>query len=349
MTRLTRRSTLQLAGASLVAATVPAAASASEDGWTAVETPVDSTLHDVAYTVTNAHAVAEGGTVLERTETGWEVVLQGGPTGNGNDLYGVAVTDGVSASDASGGSSDESDGGERLWIVGASGAIGEYDVTTGNLVDRSAPNDYTANFNDIAVTGPAGDADVYVADDSGSIHYSFQNGEEGTWEYVVPGSGSGLKAIEFFDDRAGHAIDTNGRVFATDDGVTWNPIGIEDADATFYGLDSDAADDVTVSGGNASIFEYDGSSASDASGTSSDEGTESDGGQWVPESLGDADLVDVETDGDTGYTVGSGGVIFELSGGEWTLNQTPVGENLQAVADGSVAIAVGSGGTVLER
>ncbi|WP_049941619.1 hypothetical protein [Haloterrigena turkmenica] len=314
MTRLTRRSTLQLAGASLVAATVPAAASASEDGWTTVETPIDSTLHDVAYTATNAHAVAEGGTVLERTDAGWEVVLQGGPTGNGNDLYGV----------------DTTDDGERLWIVGASGAIGEYDVTTGNLVDRSAPNDYTANFNDIAVTGPAGDADVYVADDSGAIHYSFQNGEEGTWEYVVPGSGSSLKAIEFFDDRAGHAIDTNGRVYATDDGVTWNPIGIEDADVTFYGLDSDAADDVTVSGGNASIFEYDGS-------------------QWVPESLGDADLFDIETDGDEGYTVGSGGVIFELDGGEWSLNQTPVGENLQAVADGPVAIAVGSGGTVLER
>ncbi|NUC72958.1 hypothetical protein HTZ84_11665 [Haloterrigena sp. SYSU A558-1] len=314
MTRLTRRSTLQLAGASLVAATLPATASASEDGWTAVETPIDSTLHDVASTATNAHAAAEGGTVLERTDAGWEVVLQGGPTGNGNDLYGVDVTD----------------DGERLWIVGASGAIGEYDVGTGDLVDRSAPNDYTANFNDVAVTGPVGDADVYVADDSGSIHYSFQNGEEGTWEYVVPGSGAGLKAIEFFGDRAGHAIDTNGRVYATDDGVTWNAIGIEDADSTFYGLDSDAADDVTVSGGNASIFEYDGS-------------------QWVPESLGDADLFDVETDGDEGYTVGSGGVIFELDGGEWTLNQTPVGENLTAVADGPVAIAVGSAGTVLER
>ena len=316
MTRLTRRSTLQLAGASLAAATVPAAASAatSDDGWTAVETPIDSTLHDVAYTATNAHAVAEGGTVLERTDDGWEIVLQGGPTGNGNDLYGVDVTD----------------DGERLWIVGASGAIGEYDVVTGNLVDRSAPNDHTANFNDVAVTGPAGDADVYVADDSGAIHYSFDNGEEGTWEYEVPGSGSGLKAIEFHDARAGHAIDTNGRVFATDDGVTWNPIGIEDADVTFYGLDSDAAADVTVSGGNASIFAYDGS-------------------QWVPESLGDADLFDVETDGDEGYTVGSGGVIFEQTGGEWSLNQTPVGENLKAVTTGAVDIAVGSSATVLER
>lgn len=314
MTRLTRRSTLQLAGASLAAATVPAATSASEDGWTAVESPIDSTLHDVTHTATNAHAVASGGLVIERTDAGWEVVLQGGPTGNGNDLFGADVTD----------------DGERLWVVGASGAIGEYDVTTGNLVDRSAPNDFTANFNDVAVTGPAGDADVYVADDSGSVHYSFENGMEGTWEYTVPGSGSGFPAIEFHDDRAGHLIDTNGRVFATDDGTTWNPIGLEDADVTFYGLDSDAADDVTVSGGNASVFEYDGA-------------------QWVPESLGDADLLDVETEANDGYAVGGDGVIFELDDGGWTQNQTPIGENLQAIARGDVAIAVGAGGAVLER
>lgn len=313
MARLTRRSALQLTGASLAAATVPAV-TAGEDGWTSVETPVDSTLHDVAHTATNAHAVGDGGVVVERRTDGWEVVLQGGPTGNGNDLFGAAVTD----------------DGERLWLVGASGAIGEYDVTTGNLVDRSAPNDFTANFNDVAVTGPAGDADVYVADDSGSIHYSFENGEEGTWEYGVPGSGSGFPAIEFHGARSGHAIDTNGRVYETDDGTTWEPIGIEDADVTFYGLDSDAADDVTVSGGNATIFEYDGS-------------------QWVPESLGDADLFDVDTDDGDGYAVGGGGTIFEYDAGDWTRNQTPSGENLQALARGATDIVVGAGGEILER
>ncbi|EMA39877.1 hypothetical protein C446_08159 [Halobiforma nitratireducens JCM 10879] len=307
---------LKIAGASLAAASVPATASAAEDEypWSVAETPIDSTLHDVAHTATNAHAVAAGGLVIERAAEGWEVVLQGGSTGNGNDLFGADVTD----------------DGERLWIVGASGAIGEYDVTTGNLVDRSAPNDFTANFNDIAVTGPAGEADVYVADDSGSIHYSFDNGEEGTWEYEVPGSGSGLPAIDFHGDRSGHAIDTNGRVFATDDGVTWNPIGIEDADVTFYGLDSDAEDDVTVSGGNASVFTYDGS-------------------QWLPESLGDADLRDLETDGNDGVAVGSGGAIFELEDGDWSRTPTPIGENLQAIATGPVDLAVGSGGAVLER
>ncbi|MFQ3319747.1 MAG: hypothetical protein ACI8UR_001099 [Natronomonas sp.] len=311
----TRRTFLKIAGASITAAAVPTAGlTAAADGWTTAETPVDGTLHGVAHTTTNAHAVGDSGVVIERTDTGWETVLRGGPTGNGNDLYGADVTD----------------DGERLWTVGASGAIGEYDVTTGNLVDRSAPNDYTNNFNDVAVTGPAGEADVYVADDSGSIHYSFANGEEGTWEYEVPGSGAGLPAIDFYGSRSGHAIDTNGKVFATDDGVTYEAIGIEDADVTFYGLDSDAADDVTVSGGNAAVFEYNGS-------------------QWTPESLGDADLVDIETTGGEGYAVGGGGVVFELVDGVWAATDTPTGENLNAVASGAVDLVVGSSGTVLER
>ncbi|PSP44626.1 hypothetical protein BRC63_02325 [Halobacteriales archaeon QH_10_70_21] len=316
MSQRTRRSVLKLAGASAAAMAVPASgvATASEDGWRTAETPVDSTLHGVAHTAANSHAVGGGGTLIERRSGGWTTVLQGGPTGNGNDLYGVDVTD----------------DGKRLWLVGASGAIGEYDVITGNLVDRSAPNDHTSNFNDVAVTGPAGDADVYVADDSGAVHYSFANGEEGTWEYEAPGSGSGLSAIDFYDDRSGHVIDTNGKVFATDDGVTYEAIGIEDADVTFYGLDSDGAGDVTVSGGTASVFTYDGS-------------------QWTPESLGDTDLVDIETTAGDGYAVGGGGVIFQLVSGEWVENDTPTGENLNGVATGAVDLAVGAGGLVLER
>jgi photosystem II stability/assembly factor-like uncharacterized protein len=316
MTERTRRSVLKTAGASLAATTLVAGTStaASNGEWTSVESPVDGALHDVQYTAGGAHAVGVGGVLLERTSKGWKKLLDGGPSGNGNDLYGAAVTD----------------DGERLWIVGASGAIGEYDVTTGNLENRSAPMDVTNNFNDVAIVGPAGDAEVYVAGDSGKIYYSFENGEEGTWDDVTPGSGSALPAIEAFGARSVHAIDTNGRVFETTDGVTWEPIGLEDADVTFYGLDSDGRDDVTVSGGNATVFEYDGK-------------------QWTPESLGDADLVDIETESGDGYAVGGGGVVFGQSGGEWSLMDTPTGENLNAIVSGDVDIAVGAGGTVLER
>ena len=316
MTRLERRRFIKVAGATGTTVLVPTAtgAAAATSGWRIAETPVEVTLHDVAHTSMNAHAVGEAGILIERTTAGWRKVLDGGPGGNGNDLYGVATTD----------------DGKRLWLVGASGAIGEYDVASGNLVDHSAPNDTTTNFNDVAVTGPAGDANVYVADDSGAIHYSFDNGEQGTWEYTAPGSGSAFPAIEFHDSRSGHAIDTNGRVFVTDDGSTYQPIGIEDVDVTFYGIDSDADSDVTVSGGNATVYTYDGS-------------------QWTPERLGDADLFDVETDAGNGYTVGAGGVVFEATGGEWRRNQTPTGQNLKAVVTGLTDIAVGAGGTVIER
>ena len=294
-------------------AAVPATSVAAESEWTVAETPVNTSLHGVAY-ATNAFAAGGDGTIIERRDGGWQTVLQGGPTGNGNDLFGTDVTD----------------DGRRLWVVGASGAIGEYDVTTGNLVDRSAPNDSTSNFNDVAVTCSAGNAEVYVADDSGAIHYSFENGEKGTWEYSTPGSGTGLSAIDFYSNRSGHAIDTDDDVSATDDGVTYDTIGIEDADVTFYGLDSDAADDVTVSGGNASVFDYDGS-------------------QWTPTDLGEADLFAIETAGGDGYAVGSDGAVFELSGGEWSRMTTPVSENLDGVARGDTDVVVGAGGTVLER
>lgn len=307
---------LKVAGGSITGAAVGAVGSASAQSgdWTVAETPVDSTLHDAAHTAANAHAVGGGGVILERTEAGWETAVSGGPTGNGNDLYGAATTD----------------DGRRLWVVGGSGAIGEYDVVTGDLVDRSAPNDATENFNDIAVTGNADDAYVYVAGDSGAVHYSFENGEEGTWESVTPGSGASLEAIDFNDRCSGHVVDSNGRVFETTDGVTWEAIGIEDADVSLYGLDSDARDDVSVSGGNATVLTYDGS-------------------QWTAESLGDADLQDVETEAGEGYAVGGGGTVFELSAGDWQQNDTPTGENLNAVATGTIDLAVGAGGIVLER
>jgi len=319
MTRHTRRSVVKLTGASVAAAAVPAVASAEEEAtsdWTVAETPVDTTLHDVRYTAANPHAVGAGGVLIERTAAGWETVFRGGVSGNGNGLRGAAVTD----------------DGERLWTVGNSGAIGEYDVTTGNLVDRSQPDDASNQFNSVAVTGPAGDADVYVVDDSGLVYYSFENGEEGTWNYLTPGSGAGIPAVDFYGARAGTLIDTNGKVFATDDGTTWEPFGIEDADTTFAGLDADASDDVTVVGGSGSLYAYDGI-------------------EWQSDRVAEAGLTDVITGDAGGVAVGGSGTVVEREDGDWRVVDTPSGQNLQAVAafDGDRDYVVGASGTVLER
>jgi len=309
-----RRTVLKGIGAAVATGSVASTATAVELDWAVVETQTDSTLHDVVAADAGRYAVGNGGNLLTQDGDLWRLVRQGGPTGNGNDLYGADVTD----------------DGDRVWFVGASGAIGEYVPATDTLYNRSAPNDNTNNYNGVAVTGEAGVANVYVAGDSGKIYYSFENGAAGTWNYVTPGSGSAVKAIDFYGPRSGHAVDGNGKVFATDDGSTWNTIGVEGADVSYYGVDSDAADDVTVSGGNGTLLSYDGAG-------------------WVADELGDARLADVEAAGDDALTVGGGGVVQEIADGVRTTLATPTGENLNAVLRDGTDVAVGASGIVIER
>jgi len=314
----TRRTVLKSAGAAVTAAAIPAGVQASTDSgaseWTVVESPTGNTLSDVEYTSAGAYAVGGGGVVIERTSKGWQKVLDGGPTGNGNNLYGADVTD----------------DGERLWFVGSSGAIGEYDVESGVLVDHSAPMDATNNFNDVSVTGEAGSANVYVAGDSGKLYYSFENGETGSWDYITPASGSAINAVDFFDDRSGHIVDGNQTVLYTRDGVSWDRLGIANADYNFYGVDSDGFDDVWVSGGGGSIYRWNGS-------------------QWRRADTGDASLRDIEVEDGDGLTVGGGGAVFDRDNRRWDAEQTPTGANLNAVVRGDIDIAVGAGGALIER
>lgn len=268
------------------------------------------------YAATGAYAVGGGGIVLERTEDGWEKIVDGGPGGDGNDLLGADVTD----------------EGERLWFVGTSGAIGEYDVRTGDLNDHSTPNDVSNNFNDVAVACVEGAGNVYVAGDAGKIYYSFENGKSGTWNSTTPGSGAAINAVDVYDTRKGHAIDGNRTVFVTQDGETWDKRGIENADNTFFGVDSDGADDVTVAAGGGTVWNWDGS-------------------QWNREDTGDATLRDVDVSGTPGLTVGDGGNVFRRDETGWQQESTPTEENLEGVTtlSNDPEIAVGGGGTAIEH
>ncbi|MFB6194463.1 MAG: WD40/YVTN/BNR-like repeat-containing protein [Halobaculum sp.] len=310
--RLTRREAVRGLGAALATTTVAGTAVADEE-FVVVESPTGNTIYDVERTVSGLYAVAAGGQVLERTTEGWTKIVDGGPTGNGNSLYGADVTD----------------DGERLWFVGSSGAIGEYDVTTGSLNDFSAPNDVTNNFNDVSVTGDAGEANVSVAGDSGKMYFSFDNGE--TFDSTTPGSGSNINAVDFFDVRQGHIVDGNKSIFVTDDGSTYDKFGIADANVNLYGVDSDADDDVWICGGGGRIFLYDGT-------------------QFVPFDVGDASLRDIEVGPDDGgLAVGGGGKVFQYDGTDWTAVATPTGQNLKAVVRGDLDVAVGASGTIIER
>ena len=313
----TRRDVLRLTGAAVGATLLGGVGAAESTTWESVSSPVDVTLHDVETTARNDFAVGGGGTVIERTTEGWAKVVDGGPTGNGSGLYGADVTD----------------DGERLWFVGASGAIGEYDVETGTLVDHSAPDDVTNNFNDVAVTGDAGEANVYVAGDSGSVYYSFENGASGTWNYVTVGQGAGISAIDFHDVKSGHLVNGNANVFGTGDGTTWNRIGVADADVSLYGVDSNAADDVWVAAGSGTVHHY----TPDAEGTP----------KWFSTKVGEAGLRDIEVDDGDGYAVGNAGAVFDRANGSWSRDTTPNGQGLKAVVDQTNDIAVGASGTIV--
>ena len=306
-------------GSSEAVAEMPAAEPGDDgtnDAWARVKSTVDNTIYDVAHTTAGAYAVAGGGILLKRQDTSWVKVLTDGPSSNGNDLYGLDVT------------ADST----HLWLVGASGAIGEYDVTTSFLTDRSQPMDVSNNFRGVAVTGESGSARVTIVGASGKVYYSASNGESGTWDDVTPGSGAGLRAVDFYAGTEGHLLDGNQSVYATADGKTWSKTGIADADVGFQGVDADASDDVWVAGGGGMVFRWNGSN-------------------WTPTDLGDADLMDIEVAGNDqrGYTAGKSGAIYAFDGSDWARQETPSGQNLMAIIQGDPAIAVGASGTVLER
>ncbi|TYP91977.1 Photosynthesis system II assembly factor YCF48 [Fodinibius salinus] len=298
----------------------PVPPSEAQNGeWTLVTSSVDNTIHDVVITPEGAYAVAEGGILLERTQEEWIKVVDSGVSGNGNNLFGLAKT------------ADEN----KLWMVGSSGAVGEYNISTGNLNDFSQPMDASNNFNDVAVTRKPDATNIYIAGDSGQMYYNFDDGKEGKWNSVTPGNGSAINAVGFFNDREGHIIDANQSVFVTQDGGTWNQAGIADADVDFEGIDSDGTKNVRVSGGNGMIFTWNGS-------------------EWMSTSVAEATLMDIEVDAEdqSGYAVGGGATIISYNGSTWSPQETPTTENINAVALGSDTqpdIAVGAGGTILER
>lgn len=135
-----------------------------------------------------------------------------------------------------------------------------------------------------------------------------------------------------YDFRKGHAVDGNTTVFATENGESWDKIGIEDADNDLFGLGSDGADDVTVSAGGGSVWNWDGT-------------------QWTRETAGTTGLRDVETSDRPGLTVGGGGAVFRRDDSGWNREETPTEENLEGVTmlDNSPEIAVGAGGTAIEH
>jgi len=253
------------------------------DSWDTESTPTGENLYDVEQTTNGAYAVGAGGDVVRRTDTGWVEVTDTGPSGNSNDLLGSGVTN----------------DGDEVWFVGTSGAVGEYNVNTGNLNDLTNPGELsTNNFNDVAVKGNSGSASVYIAGDDGNVYFSRDDGE--TWDVVTPASGAAINSIDIYGEQSGHLVDANKQVHETTDGATsWTSIGITGAGESFLGVDSNAADDVRVSTSNGSVYRYDGTA-------------------WSKTTVSEQELRRIETESGEGFAVGGNGSVFEVSSGAFS-------------------------------
>lgn len=285
----------------------------STPDWSRVETPTDSTLYDVEVRGEDAYAVGSDGIVLARVGDGeWETIVENGPTENGNSLYGLDVTE------------DR----ERVWFVGSSGVVGEYDTVEGEISVHEM-NGVENAFNDVAVTGESGDATVTVVDGSGYVHRNEANGDEGSWKHVRPGTGAEIKAVDFPEPRTGTLADTDGAVYETGDGESWET-AIDGVGVTLYGTDGAADGDqhTWVTGDGTVCHRH--------------------GAEWQVDAPTSSSLHDVDCTDSEAMTVGGGGLVFRYDD-EWVQEETPTEETLNAVGFGDLAVAVGASGVIVER
>lgn len=291
-----------------------------EPAWTTPQVPTDVTLRSVAAADGDAYAVGDGGVLLTRGDDGWETVFDGGPSAEGETLRGV----------------DVADGGRTAWVAGDGGALAVYDAEADRHVDLSAPEDLTSTWNDVAVSGSAGEETVYLVDGSGAVLRGSRAGDdpEPTWvDPTKPGSGSSLTAV-VADSATGRVVacDSNGSVFESTDGDEFERVGIDGADALHDVAASERGVIETV--------------AADGKLHRRDDGI------WTPRRLDDAWPRALDRADEVGVVVGEGRTALVDEGDGWEPVELPRALSLQSVAvgrDGDVVAVGHDDGTVLER
>lgn len=316
-----RRAVLFGGGTALAATLAGCSGGGVEHGWLEVASPTNDALYDVVTTDAGPHAVGEGGRIVARTDENWSTVVPDGPAGDGNTLYGAALTD-----DAS-----------RLWVAGTSGAAGYYDVVADRLTDYSAPDQKTSSWADVAAAGRAGSERVALVNNSGELLFGRATTDGVQWESVTkPTGGESASAV----DIAGRAVvvaDTGGGVYVRrpgpDDERSWETIGIGGTDVEITDLVAVEPNRVSVAAASGSVFDYDGH-------------------RWLETEVTDGALHAIDRHGASGLATGTGGGVFELRNHEWESAETPTDRTLHgsALDAGSFSdVAVGESGTILER
>lgn len=298
--------------------------------WREADSPTDVALYDVVRSAAGPCAVGGGGRVLIRRPSGWLTAVSDGPTGESATLFGAGATD----------------DGRHVWVAGASGVVGRYDVATGELEDHTLPNRPGATWEAVDAAGTAGKETVLLVNGSGEVVIGGVGKDGVSWtEPTKPGGGSSMKGCSLVSPEVGHAVDTNSKVYRTEDGgQSWSVIGISGGSIGLYGvaaggtaagLDSEAttsADDLSVAGGDGSVYQYNGA-------------------VWTKNWASDAGLLAIDRLADRGVAVGAGGRIYRRGLSGWRAEDSPASTKLNAVALGKSGpdVAVGNNGTVLER
>ncbi|WP_293028108.1 hypothetical protein [Natronococcus sp.] len=219
----TRRTVLKLTGAALAAGGLGAGSAAAEAGsdWAESDVSSDGTLTGTVISSHGPVAAGKGGVVLARRVTGWEPLIEVGPTTESNPLNDIAVTD----------------DGRHVWFAGGSGVIGRYDVEAHQLTDYSAPeveeedgsrSEKTSTWESLDVAGDAGEERVVLANGSGEVLPGELTDEGGVdWGTAVePGAGTTITGVSLYERNAGFVADTEGAVYETSDGgESWDDEG----------------------------------------------------------------------------------------------------------------------------
>lgn len=320
---MSRRNVLKATGAVAAAATTGVAvtsAAAGSTGWTEVSSPTSKSLTDVVQTADGPYAVGASGNVATPVDGTWELVVDSGPSNSNNPLNSVDVTD----------------DGRYIWFAGGSGALGLYDVEKGKKYNYTAPMGKTSTWEGIAVTGPADDETVLVANGSGEVLDGTRDAEDCMkWgEVVKPAGGSTIPELAFARDGSGiaYGVDTSQTAFQSRDANdTWSRIGVENAQVAFYDLVGTGSE-LYVAGGSGTIYRRD-----------------CDCGVWTPIDAGEKAIRSIDRTTDRVIAAGNSGSVYERTGDGWQTREVPVSSDLLGVSYGETDVAVGSGGTIIER
>ena len=300
-----------------------------EDGeqpeWRSVETAFDVTLFSVAQTSEGPYAVGSDGYLVGDRGDGWEVIFDDGPSTRDNQMRAM----------------DTTDDGERIWMLGSSGAMACYDVQERKKFDYSYPEEMTSTWEGITVSGERGNEKALASNGSGEVLPFTIDGFDVDWgELDKPaGKGSKMAALASTPDGVGFAVDTSGNAFKTTPEDGWKDIGIVNAQVKFYDIYAGKNQRVYVAAGDGRIYRYDDSYHN-----------------WTPigvtdgTSLTSFGIYETEEGSQEMVVLGSDGSVYERTGAErWERVPSPVESALNALELGDPDVAVGKNGTVIER